>query len=152
MPYESAKAAELGVEELGILETLKLRVSKDPINLIATLIFFGAILHTFAAGPLMNLAHKAQHEHEERLKSETRVFVEGKQPVSFKATLFHFLGEVEAIFGIWLIPLLLYITFGYGWDHTTHYIDTRNYVEPMFVVIIMAIASHARLSPLRRVR
>ena len=58
-----------------------------------------------------------------------------------KATLYHFLGEVEAIFGIWLVPLLAYIVFQYGWDHATHYIDTRNYVEPMFVVVIMAIAS-----------
>ena len=78
------------------------------------------------------------------------MFVEGKQPVSFKATLFHFLGEVEAIFGIWLVPLLLYITFAYGWGHTTHYIDTRNYVEPMFVVIIMAIASSRPVVVLRR--
>ena len=141
VPYETAKAAEKGVAELGILDTLKLRATKDPINIIATLLFFGAIIHTFAAGPLMNLAHKFEHDHQERLKGDTRVFVEGKQPVSFKATLFHFLGEVEAIFGIWLAPLLLYITFAYGWDYTTHYIDTRNYVEPMFVVIIMAIAS-----------
>ena len=127
--------------ELGVIETLKLRAAADPVNLIATLLFIGAIMHTFAAGPFMKLAHKYEHENEIKAKADKRVFVDGKDPVCFKATLFHFLGEIEAIFGIWLVPLLLYITVNYGWDHTTHYIDTRNFTEPVFVVVIMAIAA-----------
>jgi hypothetical protein len=140
---EEARANELGVshDELGVLETLKVRAVAAPINWIATLLFFGAIMHTFAAGPFMKLAHKYEHENDAKAKADQRIFVDGKDPVSFKATLFHFLGEIEAIFGIWLIPLLLIITFRYGWDHTTHYIDTRNYTEPIFVVVIMAIAA-----------
>ncbi|MDA9317468.1 putative Na+/H+ antiporter [Puniceicoccaceae bacterium] len=140
---EVERALELGVatEDLGIVEILKLRAAADPINWIATLLFFGAIAHTFAAGPFMKMAHKAEHEHEERMKENNRKYVSGKAPVSFKATLFHFLGEIEAIFGIWVVPLLGIITFVHGWDYSTHYIDTRNFVEPMFVVIIMAIAS-----------
>ena len=143
IPLEEARAEELGVEpsELGVLETLKLRATADPVNLIATLLFLGAIMHTFAAGPFMKLAHKYEHENEAKAKADSRVFVDGKDPVCFKATLFHFLGEIEAIFGIWLVPLLLYITVNYGWEHTTHYIDTRNYTEPIFVVVIMAIAA-----------
>lgn len=140
---EADRAQELGVpvEDLGIVEVLKVRAFADPMNWIATTLFFLAILHTFAAGPFMKLAHKYEHEHAEKMKACQRVYVDGKQSVSFRATLFHFLGEIEAIFGIWLIPLLLTITFMHGWDDTTHYIDTRNYVEAMFVVIIMAIAS-----------
>lgn len=140
---EVERALELGVatEDLGIVEILKLRAAADPINWIATLLFFGAIAHTFAAGPFMKMAHKAEYEHEERMKENNRKYVSGKAPVSFKATLFHFLGEIEAIFGIWVVPLLGIITFVHGWDYSTHYIDTRNFVEPMFVVIIMAIAS-----------
>ncbi|MGJ8639803.1 MAG: putative Na+/H+ antiporter [Opitutaceae bacterium] len=140
---EEARAQELGVahDELGIVEMLKVRAGADPVNVIATILFLGAIMHTFAAGPFMKLAHKYEHEHRERVKTLKAQYVGGKDPVSFKATLFHFLGEIEAIFGIWLIPLLLTITFAHGWDYTTHYIDTRNYVEPIFVVIIMAIAS-----------
>ena len=65
---EAAKAAEKGVEELGIPDTLTPRASKDPINIVATLLFFGAIIHTFAAGPLMKLAHKFERDHHERLK------------------------------------------------------------------------------------
>lgn len=140
---EAKRAAELGVdrEELGIIEILKVRAAADPLNWIATLLFFGAIAHTFAAGSFIKIAHRAEHEHEEFLMQNQRKYIQNKDPVSFKATLFHFLGEIEAIFGIWVVPLLGLITIQYGWDYTTHYIDTRNYVEPMFVVIIMAIAS-----------
>ena len=138
---EQARAAELGLPQLGLIEALKVRAAADPINWIATLLFFGAILHTFAAGPFMKLAHRYEHEHANEIKHQRKNYVDGKSPVSFKATLFHFLGEIEAIFGIWLMPLLLIIAVRYGWDHATHYIDSRNYVEPIFVVVIMAIAA-----------
>ncbi|MGJ8651629.1 MAG: putative Na+/H+ antiporter [Opitutaceae bacterium] len=140
---EVARAAELGVahEDLGVIEILKVRAAEDPINVIATVLFFLAILHTFAAGPIMKLAHKAEHAHDEAVQQDLRTYHKGKHPVSFKATALHFLGEIEAIFGIWLIPLLLSITVIHGWHATTLYIDTRNYTEPLFVVVIMAIAA-----------
>ncbi|MEM7791217.1 MAG: putative Na+/H+ antiporter [Verrucomicrobiota bacterium] len=142
-PFEEAAAHELGVsaEELSLFEVLKIRAGADPINLVATFLFFGAILHTFLASSFLKLAHKFEHDHEEAIKEDHRNYVQGKKPVSFKATLFHFLGEIEAIFGIWLAPLLLFITIRYGWDHAAHYIDTRDYTESVFVVVIMAIAS-----------
>ncbi|WP_269526648.1 putative Na+/H+ antiporter [Coraliomargarita parva] len=140
---EEERAQELGIahEDLGLIETLKVRAKAEPMNIIATLLFFGAILHTFAAGPILKKAHQIEHEHNERIKAMNYKFVGNKDPVSFKATMFHFLGEVEAVFGIWVFPLLVCITLIHGWDFTTHYIDTRNYTEPVFVVIIMAIAS-----------
>ena len=138
---ELAEELGIGAKDLGIFKILKLRASVDPINWIAAILFFGAIMHTFAAGPLMKIAHKAELKHAELIKNNNQKYVSGKDPVSFKATLFHFLGEIEAIFGIWVLPLILLITFVHGWDHTTNYIDSRNYIEPMFVVIIMAIAS-----------
>lgn len=139
-PLEAAKAAKTG-DELNLWQVLVVRATADPINLVATLLFFGAILHTFAAGHFMKLAHKYEAANKVRSQTDSRRYVLGKDRVCMKATLYHFLGEVEAIFGIWLVPLLAYIVFQYGWDYATHYIDTRNYVEPMFVVVIMAIAS-----------
>jgi hypothetical protein len=142
---EEAKAVELGVEraELGLIEVLKLRISADPFNLIATMIFFAAVVHTFMATKFNHLAHRFEHEHLERMKANDRYYVDGKAPVSFRATACHFLGEVEAIFGIWLIPLLIALVLmePEGLTTAAHYVDTRNYTEPMFVVIIMAIAS-----------
>lgn len=137
---EQKQSAELG-RELSLVEILQNRVQEDPFYLIATIIFFCAIAHTFFAGKFMALAHKYEHEHEEQQKGKESFFVDGKKPISIKATLFHFLGEIEAIFGIWLIPLIAAILATKGWDHVLHYIDTRVYTEPVFVVIIMAIAS-----------
>lgn len=138
---EAVLAAEKGKPELGLIETLLYRASQSPINVIATVIFFLAIVHTFFAGSIMKLAHRAENDYELKLKQQQPRYRFSRKPVSLKATVLHFLGEVEAIFGIWLIPLFLAITLLKGWDDTTYYVDNCNYVEPIFVVVIMAIAS-----------
>lgn len=139
---EAHHAEELG-HELGLVERLKLRAVADPFNIVATVIFFLAVVHTFLAAKFNSLAHKFEVAHRDNLSSHRKMYVEGKEPVSFKATLFHFLGEVEAIFGIWLIPLLISLVLMEpdGLTVASFYVDTRNYTEPIFVVIIMAIAS-----------
>ena len=101
---EAHHAEELG-HELGLIEQLKIRAAADPFNVVATIIFFFAVVHTFLATSFNKMAHKFELEHLADVSSHNRIYVGGRRPVSFKATLFHFLGEVEAIFGIWLIPL-----------------------------------------------
>ena len=142
---QADRASELGVapEDLSLVEILKIRIAADPFNLIATLIFFAAVGHTFLAAKFNKLAHQYELAHRERMNRHQKRYVEGREPVSFRATIFHFLGEVEVIFGIWLIPLLicLVVMEPDGLSAAASYIDSRNYTEPMFVVIIMAIAS-----------
>lgn len=135
-------AADTG-HELGLMDQLKIRAAADPFNVVATLIFFLAVLHTFLATTFNKLAHKFEVEHRAKASLENKTYVEGKEPVSFKATLFHFLGEVEVVFGIWLIPLLISLAFMEtdGLTLAAYYVDTRNYTEAVFVVIIMAVAS-----------
>ncbi len=139
---EAHHAEEAG-HELSLVEKLKVRAAADPFNVVATVIFFCAVVHTFLCAKFNHLAHKYEVEHREAVSTHNKIYVEGKEPVSFKATLFHFLGEVEAIFGIWLIPLLAILAFmePEGLSVAAHYVDTRNYTEPIFVVVIMAIAS-----------
>lgn len=139
---EEHEAVKTG-QQLSLVERLKIRAAAEPFNVVATLIFLLAVIHTFLASKFNKLAHKFETEHRASLESRQLFYVEGKEPVSFKATLFHFLGEVEAIFGIWLIPLLLALVLMQpeGLSVATQYVDSRNYTEPMFVVVIMAIAS-----------
>ncbi|MEC8209786.1 MAG: putative Na+/H+ antiporter [Verrucomicrobiota bacterium] len=139
---EAHHAKEFG-HELELIEQLKIRAAADPFNVVATIIFFFAVVHTFLATSFNKMAHKFELEHRADVSSHNRIYVEGRKPVSFKATLFHFLGEVEAIFGIWLIPLLISLVLMVpdGLRTAAFYVDTRNYTEPVFVVIIMAIAS-----------
>jgi len=117
---------------------LKNRVRQVPFNLIATLIFLCAIIHTFLTSKFLAIGHKWEHAHEEKRKQG----LVDKHSVHHGAELFHFLGEVEAVFGIWAIALAGSIFFLYDWKTLVDYISHRvNFTEPMFVVVIMTLAS-----------
>jgi hypothetical protein len=117
---------------------LKNRAQQEPFNLVATLIFFLAIVHTFMTGRFMAIAHKWEHEHAEKIKNGQA----HRDSVHHGAELFHFLGEVEVVFGIWAIALIGAIIGFYDWQTMVHYISyTVNYTEPLFVVVIMTLAA-----------
>jgi hypothetical protein len=121
-----------------ILSILKDRVQQEPFNLVATLIFFCAIIHTFLTGKFMAISHKWEHAHEAKIKKG----LVNKNSVHHGAELFHFLGEVEAVFGLWVIALMGAIFFFYDWQTVVNYIVYKvNFVEAEFVVVIMTLAS-----------
>lgn len=127
--------------------TLGARIKADPFNLVATLIFLFAIAHTFMAGWFNKLAHQAEVEHHEKihklgLTGAAKPQDDAQDDVSFKATILHFFGEVEAIFGIWIIALAAAAIGFYDWEAFKLYVGhDRQFIEPAFVVIIMAIAA-----------
>ena len=124
-----------------ILEILRHRIASDPFNLVASIIFLLAIVHTFLATKFMHVAHKWREEHAATLPAGGEP---GPAPggVSFKAEAMHFLGEVEAIFGIWVVPLLVAATFFKGWPAAEGYISHGVvFTEPMFVAVILCIAA-----------
>jgi hypothetical protein len=127
-----------------IWDVLAERIRADPFNLVGTLIFFFAIVHTFLAPMFMRLSHRFERRHREQLAAWGRPVPAtgaGKE-VSLLAESFHFLGEVEAIFGIWVVPLLLAITFSKGWPIARNYLGQGlNFTEPFFVVVIMTMAA-----------
>ncbi len=131
----------------GVLEVLRHRIEVEPFNLVATIIFLLAIVHTFLATKFMHLAHVWRDEHEAKLRArglteESAALAGTKEPVSFKAEIMHFFGEIEAIFGIWVVPLLVAMTIYKGWPAAEHYVSHDVvFTEPMFVVVIMCIAS-----------
>lgn len=124
------------IQSLGAV--LRHRIERDPFNIVATALFALAILHTFCVGYFQRKAHHLEESHKSKLKSKG---LEEAKRVCFKAQVFHFLGEVEAIFGIWVLPLLVLIVYNKGFGAMVHYFETLNFTEPFFVVIIMAIAS-----------
>lgn len=120
-----------------LLQTLATRVEIEPFNLVVTAIFFLAILHTFGAARFAALAHRIQHRHDEEARANGR-----PETPSVLAEAMHFLGEIEVVFGLWGVWLVMAITAYWGWDTAKHYLnDTVNYTEPLFVVVIMALAS-----------
>ena len=131
--------------EGGAMDIIKARAAAEPFNVAATVIFILAILHTFAASSFLKLAHKFEHEHDEKLKRLGRkgpAYPDGVPEVSFKASLFHFLGEVEAVFGLWVLALAGAAAYFHSWADFKLYVGKdRVFIEPLFVVVIMAIAS-----------
>lgn len=124
----------------GIKEILLNRIQTCPFNIIASSIFLLAIIHTLIASKFEHLAKKIQKQHD--AVNQSKHSNVGGHSVSFKAQLFHFLGEVEVIFALWLIPLAVSVFMFYDWPTLTQYIDGKvNFTEPLFVIVIMAIAS-----------
>lgn len=128
----------------GVMDRIKFRASQAPFLVVATLIFICAIIHTFFAVPLTKLSHKVQHDHDAEVRREKESLGESAYAtdmVSFKATLLHFLGEIEAIFGIWVLVLIGATLYFYNVEAVESYMSHVNFTEPMFVVVIMALAS-----------
>jgi hypothetical protein len=120
-----------------LLDTLAARIDAEPFNAVATAIFALAILHTFAAAWFTGLAHRVQARHAERARVAGR-----RAAPSVLGEALHFLGEVEVVFGLWAVVLLAAIVWHAGWHAATGYFNgTVAFTEPIFVVVIMALAS-----------
>ena len=101
------------------------------IEIVATAFFGCAVLHTFLVKQFEQIAQR---------------FPSGSVGENF----FHFLGEVEVVFGIWAAFLVIVYAFLHGlaiYDQNhqviggaIHYLESINYTEPAFVFVIMAMA------------
>ena len=149
-PAFMVRLAEFPAEEAaaGMATTaakLAYRAQSEPFLVIASLIFLCAIIHTFAAVKITKIAHRVQHDHDAIVRRERAARGQGTQAgdlVSFRATMLHFFGEVEAIFGIWVVVLLSAMFAFHGMDAVTGYLTQHvKFTEPLFVVVIMALAS-----------
>jgi hypothetical protein len=131
----------------GVGEVLRARVAAEPFNLVATSIFLLAIVHTFFTAKIRHWAHLAEEAHARKLAQRG-----GRRPsdldddglpdeVSFQGQVLHFLGEVEAVFGLWVVVLAAAIAWFHGWAAVLDYVGHHvNFTEAMFVVVVMAVA------------
>ena len=87
------------------------------IQILATVLFAVAIIHTFSVPVFARLAHKPGPH----------------------AGLWHFMSEVEAVFGMWALVLLIMMAVIAGVPTAVEYMDTRNFTEPLFVFAIMVV-------------
>jgi Na+/H+ antiporter NhaD/arsenite permease-like protein len=88
-------------------------------ELVCSVLFALAIIHTFLTKYFEHLAY-LQPRH---------------------AGLWHWLGEVEVVFGFWALVLAICMLLMLGSAAAIEYIDTRNYTEPLFVFAVMVIAA-----------
>ena len=85
---------------------------------IAAGIFALAVLHTFSTKYFEHLAHSHPRH----------------------AGIWHLLGEVEVVFGLWAMVLAIAMFAMAGKAPTLEYLDSRNFTEPLFVFAIMVVA------------
>lgn len=132
--------------DASLVDILLHRIEVEPFNLIATVLFLLAVVHTFFTAKFRHWAHEIEIRHAAKLRAEGR-FVDKNNDgepdeVNFWAKILHFFGEVEAVFGLWIIPLVIAIAWSKSWHTVEEYLNVGvSYTEPLFIVVIMAIAA-----------
>jgi hypothetical protein len=127
---------DAGIEGIG--GQLLHRIEQVPFDLVATLIFLCAIAHTFMAGRFMAISHAREQAHRERIRAGEAQ----EDSRDLLAGICHFLGEVEVVFGLWVLPLILAILFFYDWTTVVHYVEHGvDLTEAAFVVVVMVLAA-----------
>ncbi len=131
-------SAYTGEDGMSLPQVLAHRVRAAPLNAFATVVFLLAVLHTFLAPQFLALSHRVRRQYAKRHPASPGE----PEPISPGAEVLHFFGEVEAVFGIWAVPLLVVVAWSVGWPAAQEWIGHRvSFTEPLFVVVIMAIAS-----------
>ncbi|MEA3467790.1 MAG: putative Na+/H+ antiporter [Thermodesulfobacteriota bacterium] len=121
----------------GIGAILTHRIKHTPFNFVATFIFIGAIVHTFLSSKFLYYAHKWKAEHQKEIEAGRK----SQDSTNLMSEVFHFLGEVEVVFGLWAVLLSGTVLLYYDWGTYVNYVNGVNFTEPMFVVVIMTLAS-----------
>jgi hypothetical protein len=132
------------IEGHSLFQSLVSRATQEPFNLVALILFLLAITHTFLTPFFLRLAHRVEEAAQKRLSTlaDPQMALRLKAKTKFKTQMLHFLGEVEAVFGIWVIPLILLWILVKGWPSAKYYLDhSVNFTEPVFVVVIMTMAA-----------
>lgn len=132
----------------GLWEVLAHRAAVEPFNVVALGIFACAILHTFLTAKIRRWAHRVEQRHAAKISDRQNALpadpnADGSpDEVSFAGQVLHFFGEIEAVFGLWVVVLAGAITWFKGWNAVIGYISEHvSYTEPLFVVIVMTLAA-----------
>lgn len=113
-------------EEKAQVKSLTGCVKEDAVpkelEIFATVVFGVALLHSFVAGYFRQLSAKFPR-------------------ASVGRTLFHLLGEVELVFPIWSVVLLLGICVQNSTALAQNYLTNLNFTEPLLVFVILVLCA-----------
>ncbi|HNE26595.1 MAG TPA: putative Na+/H+ antiporter [Pseudomonadales bacterium] len=94
-------------------------MSLTAIQLLGATLFALAVVHTFSVRYFERLAHRHPAHR----------------------GVFHFLGEIEVVFGFWALVLVVCLFGVEGKAATIAYLEGRSFTEPLFVFVVMVIAA-----------
>jgi Putative Na+/H+ antiporter len=93
-------------------------MSPTTVQLVSAALFALALIHTFSTKFFEHLAHT--------------------RPAH--AGIWHLLAEVEIVFGVWAMVLMVVMSLLIGKQDALQYLDKLNFTEPLFVFAIMVVA------------
>lgn len=92
------------------------------IELLGTIFFAIAVMHTFMVGRILSWAHHFPKD-------------------SLWNNVLHLFGEIEAVFAIWAALFMAIYVGIEGWGPALAYQSSLNFVEPFFIFAIMVVCS-----------
>ncbi|MBL0691652.1 MAG: DUF1646 family protein [SAR324 cluster bacterium] len=119
------------------------RIIAEPFNLVVSITFLLAIIHTFLAGKFRRMAMIIDRKKVSQIKT---LKAAKKLPASHPehstlGEVLYFLGEVEIVLSIWVMVLGVLFLFYKDWYSFLHYLENDVvFTEPLFVMVIMSIA------------
>lgn len=96
-------------------------MTPNNIQLFATLFFALSVAHTFFTNYFQRYSNQAPQG-------------------SFKQHIFHFLGEIEFVFGLWALVFLIFFILSDA-SNLSGYLVSLSFTEPLFIFVIMTICS-----------
>ncbi len=93
-------------------------MSPTTVQVVSAVLFALALIHTFSTKFFEHLAHT--------------------RPAH--AGVWHLLAEVEIVFGVWAMVLMVVMAMLIGKQDALQYLDRLNFTEPLFVFAIMVVA------------
>jgi len=123
------------------------RIEQEPFNLVASLIFMLALIHTFASGLILRLAKRLQTKEfqqnaENPAEQQGEAVKKSSQKLSVKVATLHLFGEIEIVFALWAAILGAFFVYFINWASFLSYLENQvSFTEPVFVVVIMAVCS-----------
>ncbi len=97
-------------------------MQSSSIEIISTVLFFLAVIHTFLVSKIEVIAHNYP-----------------KKSIKFK--ILHLMSDVELVFAIWAIFFLMFYVVIEGLRPTFSFFTKLNFTEPLFVFVIMCVAA-----------
>lgn len=99
----------------------------------ATIIFALAVVHTFLSPWL--------HKTSLRLREQKKARLKHSNFYHFSSEVLFLLSEIEVIFGIWLIPLLIGMVLITSTQQTIQFLQSHDYTDALYIMVILVIVA-----------
>lgn len=102
-----------------------------PFEILTLIVFICAVIHTFLTPKLFLISKKM-----------AKKAIKGKKKwktYHFCSELIYFASEVEVVFGLWILPLIVAYPFFFSTKEVVNYINSHDYSGPFYFMVIMVI-------------